>query len=92
MFAAILLTIAIGWLVLQLLSLRLMRGRWRVAAFVPAATMTLALAVGIIGGLAGANMAPMWIVLALPACLAWLVTLWIVRGVALLLGRATSRP
>ena len=49
--------------------------------------MLLAIAVGVLGGLAGANMAPMWIVVALPLCTLWIVALWAARGVAALLGR-----
>ncbi len=48
--------------------------------------MLLAIAVGVIGGLAGANMAPMWIVVALPLCTPWIAALWAARGVAALSG------
>jgi hypothetical protein len=42
--------------------------------------MGAALAVAILGVLGGSNLAPIWVVFALPVCLAWMVVLWLVRG------------
>lgn len=76
-----------GWLILQATALWRMRGRWRVAAWIPLAAMLLAIAIAVLGGLAGSNLAPIWVVLALPVCLIWLATLWILRAAAGLLAR-----
>lgn len=70
------------WLIPQALALWLLKGRWRAAAWMSAAAMLLALAVGILGGLAGSNIAPIWIVLALPVCMIWIVGLWVIHGLA----------
>ena len=37
------------------------------------------------GGLAGSNMAPIWIFIALPLCTTWIVALWIIRGIVVFL-------
>ena len=44
--------------------------------------MGAAAAVGVLGGLAGSNIAPIWIVFALPPCLLWLGALWLLRGLS----------
>ena len=69
------------WLSLQILALWKMRGRWRKAAWLSAAAMGLAIGVAVLGGLAGSNLAPIWVVFALPVCLLWIALLWIVRGI-----------
>ncbi len=79
-----LLGIAALWLVPQGLAFWLFEGRWRAAAWLSGGAMLLAIAVGILGGLAGSNLAPIWIVLALPVCTLWIVGLWIIRGVVVL--------
>jgi hypothetical protein len=81
-FATYFLIGATMWIVLQVLALWQMRGWWRKAAWLSAAAMGLALAVATLGGLAGSNLAPIWVVLAMPACLVWIVLLWIVHGIA----------
>ena len=60
-------------------------GAWRLAAWVPVAAMAAAVAVAVLGSLAGSNLAPIWIVFALPLCLVWLAGLWLLRGLAALL-------
>lgn len=75
------------WLVLQVLALTILRGAWRKAAWLSAAAMGLALVVATIGVLDGSNLAPIWVVFALPVCLTWIVSLWIIRGVAWLIAR-----
>ncbi|HET9810434.1 MAG TPA: hypothetical protein VFP53_01910 [Sphingomicrobium sp.] len=75
-----LLLIAGGWLTLQLAAFALLRGGWRRAAWVSAGTMALALSVAVLGVLGGSNLAPIWVVFALPLCLAWIVLLWFVRA------------
>ena len=72
----------IGGIVLQVLALRRFAGGWRVAAWVPALAMAAAVAVAVLGSLAGSNLAPIWVVFALPFCLAWLVALWLARALA----------
>ena len=62
-----------GWM--QWRALRWYRGGWRIAAWVPALTLGAALAVAVFGSLAGSNLAPIWVVFALPPCLAWIVVL-----------------
>lgn len=72
----------IGGIVLQVKALRRFGGGWRVAAWIPALAMGAAVAVAVLGSLAGSNLAPIWIVFALPFCLAWLVVLWLARALA----------
>lgn len=72
--------IAGAWLVLQAIALWKMQGGWRTAAWLSVAAMGLAIAVGILGGLAGSNIAPIWVFFALPVCLGWIALLWILRG------------
>jgi hypothetical protein len=67
------------WLVLQSVALWTLPGGWRWAAWLSAA-MGLAIAIATLGVLAGSNLAPIWVVFALPVCLAWIVALWVVRG------------
>jgi hypothetical protein len=69
-------------IVLQVKALRRFEGGWWVAAWIPALTMGAAVAVAVWGSLAGSNLAPIWIVFALPLCLAWLAVLWLVRALA----------
>ena len=78
------------WLIPQLLALWLLKGAWRIAAAISGGAMLLALAVGILGGLAGSNIAPIWIALALPLCTVWIVALWLIYGVARLLAGGRS--
>jgi hypothetical protein len=73
---------AMGWLVLQVAAIWIMDGLWRKAAWLSAAAMALAIGIAVLGVLAGSNIAPIWVVLALPVCLLWIVALWLVRGVA----------
>lgn len=79
--------VAAIWLILQGLAFWLFEGGWRVAAWISGGAMLLAVAVGVLGGLAGSNLAPIWIVLALPLCAVWIVGLWIVYGIAALLAK-----
>lgn len=75
------------WLVLQGLALWLLQAWWRKAAWLSAAVMGLAVVVATLGVLAGSNIAPIWVVFALPVCLVWILALWITRGVAWLMTR-----
>ena len=68
----------------QWLALRRFEGGWRLAAWVPVVGMGAAVGVGVLGAMAGSNLAPIWIVFALPLCLVWLAGLWLLRGVAAL--------
>lgn len=74
----------IGAIAAQWLALRRFRGAWLVAAWVPAAVMGAALTIAILGVIAGSNIAPIWVVFALPPCLLWLTVLWLLRGLAAL--------
>lgn len=74
--------IAIVWLILNTLALWLFEGAWRKAALVPAAIMVIASAVAMLGGLGGSNLAPIWVVFAIPVCFVLTICLWIARGVA----------
>ncbi len=69
----------IGGIVLQVQALRRFEGGWKLAAWVPALARGAALAVAVLGSLAGSNLAPIWVVFAIPPCLAWLLGLWIAR-------------
>jgi len=75
-------TVALTWLALQGSALIFLDGSWRMAALIPAGAIALAVAVGVLGGLSGANMAPMWVFIALPLCILWLIGLWAIRGIA----------
>jgi len=70
----------------QWLALKRFEGSWRLAAWVPILGMGAAVAVGVLGAMAGSNLAPIWIVFALPPCLLWLAGLWLLRGLATLAG------
>lgn len=72
----------IGGVVLQIVALRNFTGGWRVAALVPVWTMGAAVAVAVLGVLAGSDLAPIWVVLALPLCFLWVFGMWILRAVA----------
>ena len=76
--------LVVGGVVAQWQALRRFAGGWRRAAWVPVVVMGAAVAVGVLGGLAGSNLAPIWIVFALPLCLLWLAGLWLLRGLAML--------
>jgi uncharacterized membrane protein YvlD (DUF360 family) len=76
------LTAAVGWAALQVVALWTLDGLWRKAAWVSAGAMALAIGIAVLGVLAGSNIAPIWIVLALPVCLLWIGALWVVRGLA----------
>src|SRR3546814_20099028 len=81
------LALVAGWLTLQVVALIRFRGGWRVAAWVPAFAMGAALAIALLGVAAGSNLAPIWVFLAFPLCLGWLLLLWAVRGMALVAAR-----
>lgn len=70
------------WLALQWIALRRFKGGWRVAAKIPAFAMGAAVAVAAIGVAGGSNLAPIWVFLAFPLCLGWLLVLWGARGLA----------
>jgi hypothetical protein len=74
----------IGGVAAQWLALRRFDGGWKLAAWVPFALMGAALAVAVLGVMAGSNLAPIWVVFALPLCLLWLAGLWMLRGIAAL--------
>ena len=76
------LLLLVAWLALQVAALKWVTGAWRRAALVPAFALGAAFAIAILGVLSGSNIAPIWVVLALPLCLAWLVALWLLRGLA----------
>ena len=76
-----------GWLALQIAALIRFRGGWQVAARVPAFAMGAAIAVALLGVAAGSNLAPIWVFLAFPLCLGWLLLLWAARGLALVATR-----
>lgn len=69
------------YLLLQLISLLLLRGQWRIAAWTCAGIMALAIIVGWLGGYSGTGMAPVWIVIALPILAVVLAILLVVRGI-----------
>ncbi|MCF8707726.1 hypothetical protein [Rhizorhapis sp. SPR117] len=69
------------YLLLQLTSLILLRGRWRMAAWICAAAMALAIIIGLLGGYGGSNMASLWIVIAMPILAVVLAVLLVVRGI-----------
>jgi hypothetical protein len=76
-----------AWLALQVLAFWRLSGAWRKASFLSAIVMGLALCLAIFGVLAGSNLAPIWVVFALPVCFAWIVILWIARGLTWAIAR-----
>ncbi|MGB3387899.1 MAG: hypothetical protein WBA88_07975 [Pseudaminobacter sp.] len=78
---------AVLWLVLNGTAIWAFGGKWRTAALIPAAAMALAIAVAVFGILGGSNLAPIWVVFALPLCLAWILALWVVKAAAWVLMR-----
>lgn len=82
--------IAVVWLILNTLALWLFEGAWRKAAIVPAAIMVAALVVAMLGGLGGSNIAPIWVLFAIPVCFALTACLWIARGIAWIVMRTRS--
>ena len=72
--------LAIVGIWLQARALRRYRGGWRIAAWVPLVALVAALAVAVLGVLAGSNLAPIWVVFALPLCFVWLVALSLSHG------------
>lgn len=69
------------YLLLQLVSLFLLRGRWRKAAWACAGAMALAIIIGMLGGYSGSGMATLWIVVAVPILAVVLAILLVVRGI-----------
>jgi hypothetical protein len=53
------------------------RGGWRAAAWLSAIAMGAAVAIAVLGVIAGSNLSPIWVVLALPLCISWIVLLWV---------------
>jgi hypothetical protein len=90
-FQTYFLIISVAWAVLQLGALWLMRGGWRWAASLSAAAMGLALAVAVLGGLAGSNIAPIWVFFAMPVCFGWIVIVWAARLLAELVVAVRTR-
>jgi hypothetical protein len=39
--------------------------------------MGAAVAIAVLGVIAGSNLSPIWVVLALPLCISWIVLLWV---------------
>ena len=71
------------WLVLNVAALMRFSGMWRTAALVPAAIMALAIGVTVLAVLDRSNLAPIWLIFAVPVCLAMIGLLWTIRLVAL---------
>lgn len=69
------------YLLLQLVSLLVLRGRWRTAAWACAGIMAMAIIIGLLGGYSGSGMAPLWIVIAIPILAVGLAILLVVRGI-----------
>ncbi len=64
------------WIWLQVKAVRLGQlfgGWWLAAAWVPVPVMALAILVAVLGVMAGSNLAPIYIFLAAPLCLFWVM-------------------
>ncbi|TDQ82351.1 hypothetical protein A8950_2174 [Dongia mobilis] len=70
-----------AYLWLQIRALRRFRRGWHRLACVPAAAMAITLLIGIVGGLQGANLAPLWFFLTLPVALLFLLALYAVKAI-----------
>ena len=68
---------AIAYLVGQGAALYFMTGKWRIAAFVPLIIFLLALGLLIVGIFMGANLAGVYLVMAIPLCVVYILLLWI---------------
>lgn len=73
------LALLVAYLWLQIRALRRWQGGWRVAALLPAIAMAAATLVGVVGGLQGSNIAPIWIIFTLPIALLVLIALGLVK-------------
>jgi hypothetical protein len=82
---------AVLWLILDGLAVWQLQGAWRKAALVPAAILCLAIVVAVLGVLGGSNLAPIWVVFALPVSLALIVLIWIARIVVLIWSGVIAR-
>lgn len=78
---------AIAYLVGQGAALYYMRGKWRIAAYVPLTIFLLALGLLIVGIFMGANLAGVYLVMAVPVCLVFILMLWAVYFGVELLGK-----
>ena len=82
---------AASWLILNGLAVWQLQGGWRKAALVPAAIMGAAVMVAVLGVLGGSNLAPIWVVFAVPVCLALIVLIWIAKIIAIVWWRLIVR-
>ena len=73
---------AVLWLLLNGAALMRFNGLWKTAALIPAALMALATGVTALAVLDGSNLAPIWLIFALPVCLAMIGLLWAIRLIA----------
>lgn len=74
-------------MILNTVALWRFQGPWRKAALVPAGAMALVIGVAALGGLSGSNLAPIWVIFAMPVCLLWILALWLARALAWAFGR-----
>lgn len=68
-----------GYAIVQIWSLKRLRGAWRKAAFIPLWMMGAALAVSVFALFAGSNLWPIWLILLAPLALIWLVAIILVH-------------
>ena len=80
------------WLALNGVAVWQLQDIWRKAALVPVAIMGLAVAVAALGVMGGSNLAPIWVVFALPVCLALIVLVWIAKSLAVAWRSLVARP
>lgn len=76
MSSSIVIALPLVYLALQWAALAQMERGWRAAAALPLLVMTAALVVMVIGLAAGASLAPVAVMLGLPAATAYLAILW----------------
>jgi hypothetical protein len=80
------------WLALNGVAVWQLHGTWRKAALVPVAIMGLAVAIAALGVLGGSNLAPIWVVFALPVCLVLIVLVWIAKAFVMAWRSLVARP
>ena len=76
------LAIVLLYLFLQVRLIRRGRGLWRGLALVPAVAVAGAAVIVVVGVLDGSNLAPIWLVFAVPPATLWLVLLWLAGAFA----------
>jgi hypothetical protein len=86
------LAIVLLYLFLQVRLIRRGRGPWFALAVVPAVVVAGAAVIAAVGVLDGSNLAPIWLVFAVPPATLWLLLLWLAGALSGSWTVAPARP